>query len=112
MLCFGLFTAEALSAEAHDDGAPAGALHAGATTTVVAVSAHSTDTPADAPPAVPSGDGHALHVCHCVHGHGAWTPLPGATLLERTIAASRGLPGTGLAPASAHTQPGLRPPII
>lgn len=110
MLCFGLFTAEALLADVHDgdatheelvrvDGDRHAELHAAAD--------------ADHAPGerAPDEQGHSEHACHCVHAHGAWSPVQ-AVLFTATVAVESRQPALNVdGPTNPAPEPRLRPPI-
>ncbi len=111
MLCFGLFTAEALLADVHDGDATHeelvrvdGDRH---------VDQHEvTATGADAilGERAPADAGHAHHACHCVHAHGAWSPLL-SVLTATTVVVASGQPALNVdGPPSPSREPQLRPP--
>ena len=114
MLCFGLFTAEALLADVHDgdathaelvrvDGDRHAERHAGEVT--------SAPDPEPVPgERAPGETGHSQHACHCVHAHGVWSPaltvLASATVLvtaDEPVLDAEGPPSPAL-------EPRLRPP--
>ena len=112
MLCFGLFTAEALMADVHDGDATHEELvrvdgdrhveqHAAAATD----GDHTPREPASGEPA------HSEHACHCVHTHGAWLPMHAALTTATVIVASRQPAQRADRPASPALESHLRPPI-
>lgn len=111
MLCFGLFTAEALLADVHDgdathaelvrvDGDRHVAEHDGAS----AVGGHHSDERA------PGESGHAQHACHCVHAHGVWSPVPAVLEVATVVMATEPPALDADGPPTPPREPGLRPP--
>lgn len=90
-----MFTAEPLFAEAHDGDA-----------VVVTMSedagAPGTGTSAPA--------GHTVHMCHCVHAHGA-VPAFEEQASGPSLTAPQLVDSAPLHPANRALEPGLRPPI-
>ena len=125
MLCFGLFTAEALLADVHDGDATHEELVRtdGAAEHVAFHAAHG-DAPdaanagakADAPDdhpgeRAPGQSGHSQHGCHCVHVHGGWLQEPPTLAFESGDRHGAPVAFGDRAPASRVGEPQLRPPI-
>ena len=111
MLCFGLFTAEALVADVHDGDATHAELvridgeqHADRHAVAAADVDH---LPGERGP---GEDGHAQHACHCVHAHGAWYSAlsvdPAATVTVATTPPALNVYGV----PNPALEPRLRPP--
>lgn len=60
----------------------------------------------------PGAPGHALHVCHCVHAHGATLSRVPTVAASTVDLGGVALPPVTLAPMSRALEPGLRPPIV
>lgn len=110
MLCFGLFTAEALLADVHDgdatheelvrvDGDRHAEQHA------VADAGHAPGERA------PGEQGHSEHACHCVHAHGAWSPVETVQVAATIVVATEQPALYAEGPPSPALEPHLRPPI-
>jgi hypothetical protein len=112
MLCFGLFTAEALLADVHDGDATHeelvrvdGDQHA---TEHAITGAGADELPGER---APDEQGHSEHACHCVHAHGAWSPVQ-ALLFTATVAVESRQPALHVdGPTNPAPEPRLRPPI-
>lgn len=127
MLCFALFSGEALVADVHDGDASAaelleeGGVHAGTPLSAgVAPGAPSSESPTvrvangDGAPAgerLPSQPVHSQHACHCVHTHGGADA--GARPVNRPVSIHLGAPLADAMrmPPSVAREPQLRPPI-
>lgn len=112
MLCFGLFTAEALLADVHDGDATHeelvrvdGERHVDQHAATAAGVEHA---PGER---IPGKSGHAQHACHCTHAHGAWSPVVSEIAAASTVVMDAPPSRDFGAPATPAREPQLRPPI-